>query len=228
MTDLADANPPNVSWSLLDMLLAGVSLLGIVIILGVISNFSPWPIDNSVILVAGQIAILLPTWYFSIYKYGASWADLGLRPFKLSDLVLGFGLLLLFLPIHLLYAYILSQFDQQVQPNLEELINSTNLPLVLLIAAAFVAPFGEELFFRGFLFFGLRQRWGWKWAIGISAALFALAHGMPTVLLPVFLLGIIFALLTHLSGSIWPAIFFHTLNNSLALGAIYYLQNTNL
>lgn len=227
MTDLAGPNTPNVPWSLPDMILAGLSLLGILIILGVTSIYSPWPIDNSVILVAGQIAILLPTWYFSIYKYGASWADLGLRPFKLSDLVLGFGLLLLFVPIHLIYAYILSQFGQQVQPNLDELISSTDLPLVLLIAAAIVAPLGEELFFRGFLFLGLRQRLGWKSAMVITAILFALAHGMLTVLLPVFLLGIIFAMLTHLSGSILPAVFFHTLNNSLALGAIYYLQNTN-
>ena len=73
----------------------------------------------------------------------------------------------------------------------------------------------------GFVFTGLRRRMDWKQAALASAGLFALAHFMPTSILPIFLLGLIFAYLFQFSGSIWPAIFMHMLTNTVALSAAY-------
>jgi len=63
------------------------------------------------------------------------------------------------------------------------------LPLLLLFVLV-VAPLGEEMFFRGFVFTGLRGRLGFPLASGLSAALFALAHVMPLSMPVLFAVGL--------------------------------------
>ena len=58
----------------------------------------------------------------------------------------------------------------------------------------------------------------------MSAGLFALAHILPTSFLPILILGLIFSLLYHVSGSIWPAILMHMLTNIVALSAAYAIS----
>jgi hypothetical protein len=84
------------------------------------------------------------------------------------------------------------------------------------------------VFFRGFVFAGLRQRHGWKKATLISSALFAVIHVTPTAMIPVFILGFIFAYLYHRSHSLWPAVLMHVSTNALALGLAYVLANTSI
>jgi membrane protease YdiL (CAAX protease family) len=40
-------------------------------------------------------------------------------------------------------------------------------------------------------------------------------------IIPIFVLGLIFAYLYHRSGSVWPAILMHVLTNALGLIAAY-------
>jgi membrane protease YdiL (CAAX protease family) len=82
----------------------------------------------------------------------------------------------------------------------------------------------EELFFRGFLYAGLAQRYSWRKAAVISSALFALIHLQPLAIAPIFILGYIFAYLYRRSGSIWPAVVMHVATNALGLGAAYLLS----
>ena len=53
-------------------------------------------------------------------------------------------------------------------------------------------------------------------------------HLTPTAVIPVFILGYIFAYLYHRSNSIWPAILMHISTNALALGLAYVLAHTSL
>jgi hypothetical protein len=46
--------------------------------------------------------------------------------------------------------------------------------------------------FPGFLYAGLRERWGVGWAVVISSAIFAALHLLPSVMLPVFVMGALF------------------------------------
>lgn len=83
-----------------------------------------------------------------------------------------------------------------------------------------VAPLTEELFFRGFLFGGLRRR-GLAVAAIVSGLAFGLAHvgGSPIgFIVPLAALGIILALLYERTGSLYPPIALHALNNSIAFG----------
>jgi hypothetical protein len=84
-----------------------------------------------------------------------------------------------------------------------------------------VAPVAEEAFFRGFLFAGLKKYWGRLAGALLSAALFTVAHILPTSFPPIFVLGVLFALLYDYTGSIWPAVALHGVINSLSFVAAY-------
>ena len=51
------------------------------------------------------------------------------------------------------------------------------------------APLAEEIFFRGFIFGGLRRYMNLATAGAISGFLFALAHGDPGLILPFWGIG---------------------------------------
>ena len=87
-----------------------------------------------------------------------------------------------------------------------------------------VAPVAEELFFRGFFFAALRTRFNFAIAASLSAALFALTHftGRQTLsLLPLLaVLGVLFCLLYERTGSLYPGIALHAVNNSVAYAGL--------
>jgi membrane protease YdiL (CAAX protease family) len=191
------------------------------VLVGAIGQRLGWSIDPSIVILISTTLLLIPVWYFSVRKYQISWADLGIRSFQPTIVGLGCGLMVLSLLFNLVYAAILGLFGLQIQPDIGVMFNNTNFPIILLIGGAVIAPFVEEIFFRGFVFPGLRKRWDWRIAAVISAGLFALAHVIPTSFVPIFILGLIFAFLYQISGSIWPSVLMHVLTNSVALAAAY-------
>ena len=78
-------------------------------------------------------------------------------------------------------------------------------------------PLTEEIFFRGFVFAGLANRLGTVRGVVLSAAVFSLFHVAPSVLLPIFVTGILLALLYQRTRSIWPCIAAHAGQNAAAL-----------
>jgi membrane protease YdiL (CAAX protease family) len=212
--------PRDVFWGL------GTSLLLVftLILVGGLLKRLGVSVDTSLVIIFGTGLLLLPIWYFTIFKYNSSWAELGLRSFEPKAVSLGCGLMLLSMFFNFIYGLILGIYGYQIQPDIGPLFSETRFPLLLLFGGAIVAPIIEELFFRGFVFAGLRNRWDWKKAALLSAVLFALAHMVPTSILPIFILGMIFAFLYQVSGSIWPAILMHMLTNAIALSAAYAIS----
>lgn len=87
------------------------------------------------------------------------------------------------------------------------------------IALAIVGPLVEELLFRGLLTAAFRQRFGpWRTAL-LTAALFALAHVLPRVIPPVFILGLALAFVYERVGSTLPGMLTHCLYNGIAVAA---------
>jgi hypothetical protein len=219
--------PPAVPWTSRDVAWGlGAFVVWVVIFgtVGVVGEQLNWPIDVGLLVIFGEAVLLVPVWYFTVHKYGVGWAALGLRGFRSWAVGMGCGLMLLSMIFNLVYQAFLSLFDLQIQPDIAIMFNNTNFPLALLVGGAVLAPLVEEIYFRGFVFAGLRQRWSWQKAALISAGLFALVHFIPTSVIPIFILGFIFALLYQVSGSIWPAILMHMLTNTLALSAAYFLS----
>lgn len=85
--------------------------------------------------------------------------------------------------------------------------------VVLLLAGGLLVPFGEELLFRGVLY-GWLRRYGMIVAVPISAVVFGLFHGINIVLLSATVFGVLSALLYEKSGSIWPSVVAHMINNT--------------
>jgi uncharacterized protein len=88
-----------------------------------------------------------------------------------------------------------------------------------------VAPAAEEFFFRGFFYRALRSRYSVLAAAVIDGLLFGAIHfdfsGADALLFvpPLALLGFIFCLVYERTGSIFPTIALHSLNNSIAYAA---------
>jgi membrane protease YdiL (CAAX protease family) len=109
------------------------------------------------------------------------------------------------------------------------MFNQLESPVWFFLVAAVIAPIVEELFFRGFLFQGFRQTYGWRPALLLSSAIFGAAHLDPVSLVPTFVLGCVLAYLFHRSNSVWPGIIFHATVNSMSLIAVYVIsQNPSL
>lgn len=87
--------------------------------------------------------------------------------------------------------------------------------LVLLLAV--LPGITEEIAFRGLLLHGLRKRLGPVALCLVVGAIFGLFHVSLFRILPTAYLGTILALVTILTGSIFPAMLWHALNNAVAL-----------
>lgn len=84
-----------------------------------------------------------------------------------------------------------------------------------LLLGSVLTPLGEEAFFRGVVANALGRFSAWI-SVPVSAALFALAHGINAVLPVAFIVGIVTALLFRRTGSIWPGFLTHLVHNTLA------------
>lgn len=91
------------------------------------------------------------------------------------------------------------------------------LLLALMGLVAVVGPVAEEILFRGVTYGALRRRWGVRWAVVGSAALFAALHGDPIALVPIFVLGLLLAGLYERTGSLIPSMTVHIVHNSVML-----------
>jgi membrane protease YdiL (CAAX protease family) len=85
-----------------------------------------------------------------------------------------------------------------------------------------VAPVAEEFFFRGYFFTALRN-WRGKWLAAVLTGLvFGGIHAGssdPAFLVPLAFFGFALCVLYDRTGSLYPCIALHSLNNSVAFGA---------
>ncbi len=95
----------------------------------------------------------------------------------------------------------------------------------LIIAIGIIAPFSEELFFRGMIYPLQRRKQRFGVAILLNGLLFSVAHMIPILMPALFVIGAILAWVRERSGSIWPPVILHMLQNSMAIYAIYTLVN---
>jgi len=181
----------------------------------------------TVVLVASlvlELIMLLSVALFGLYKHGASWADLGLRRPQRGGLWLPFILVLIGLALVYVYVALLNLAGAEPESGVPEQAFDNVAPLLLLVVLSLAfAPFMEEIFFRGFVFAGLRGRWGTLRAALASGLLFGLAHLGNTdslyLVVPISAVGALFALGYAFSDSVLVAILAHFLFNLVSLVA---------
>jgi uncharacterized protein len=122
------------------------------------------------------------------------------------------------------YGLLVQVFHLPLQTNAETLTNEAKtMPFTVLgalIGAVFIAPFCEEIFFRGFVFAGLLRGTNVVWATLVATVLFTLVHGDIGSAVPLFVIGLMLAVIRWRTGSVWPGIGLHMLNNAIAAVAV--------
>lgn len=94
--------------------------------------------------------------------------------------------------------------------------------LSLVFFSVMIGPFVEEVLCRGIILRGLLAHYTQNRAIFWSAILFAASHLNPWQFPVAFILGIVFAWWVIQTGSLWPAILGHALNNFLEVTFLYF------
>jgi membrane protease YdiL (CAAX protease family) len=107
-------------------------------------------------------------------------------------------------------------FDDK-QRMLDAIFRMHAIPMAITVTLA--APLGEEIFFRGFALPALRRSVGLLAALLISGALFSLLHMDKVGFAGLMEIGVLLAALRVWSGSLWPAVIAHAVNNGIAGGA---------
>lgn len=174
-----------------------------------------------------QTAILLLSVYLVAIRWRAlSWADLGLRPVEWwwyrRAIFIAVGCLFLVGAINAVMQLVFDELPtnpqfQIVAPAGFSWFSAVGITLV----ASTLVPFGEEVVFRGVLFRWMRDRWGVAIGAVASALCFSVLHGIPWLIPPIAVLGVILALVYEKSGSIWPPVVVHGIYNGTVSMALY-------
>lgn len=172
----------------------------------------------------GAIALL---WFILKRLYRAKFSDLGLGKF---DVTL-FGWSILAFPLYLIGSIFATTIAESVfgvditqTQDIGYSDPSGGIVVLVFIALVCLAPFVEELLFRGFLFTAFRRTFGfWIGAIAVSL-LFAIAHQQLNVGIDVFVLSMFLCFLREKTGSLWPSIGLHALKNLVAFIYLFIIH----
>lgn len=184
-----------------------------------------------------EVLVLLTLYLFiRARKITLSELGLGRRP-KIND---GVAALIAFAIYFILAALALAvinkflpgiNFEQQQQTGFES-ANETAELIITFISLVVIVPITEEILIRGFLYSGIRRKYG-KYISALAASLiFGIAHlqlgsGAPPLYvaaIDTFILSLVLIALREKTGSLWASIVVHSIKNCLAFIALFILR----
>jgi membrane protease YdiL (CAAX protease family) len=236
--DLATSrNYRPVPWSPKDILRASLAALALlaagvllVVVVAVVAGFAGLDLTDAAFLQLTVFAVMalesvfvLPAWWWGPRKHALGLNWLGLRATRtlrgVVFAVVGFALIM---GINLLWGVVVERFDLPGQADLVPLFGEGPVGLAgAIIVACVIAPFAEETFFRGFMYAGMRDRWGLTAGVVVSALVFSLFHMSLSTLIPIAAMGAVFALLYERTDALWPCIALHAVVNLLGVLGAY-------
>lgn len=209
-----------VPWSILDTWIAVGLLVVLNIGLLIVAKLIQWEdVLQSAGIILAEMLYLMPVVLIFAWR-GVPWNRIGFGRFDAAIMGMGCSLLIGAYIFIILHNLLLLAFGVDTQGQaIVDLFAGFDTAVWFIFVGAIVAPLVEEIFFRGFLFQGFRQRYGWVPAMLISSAIFAAAHLDPVAFIPTFLLGAVLAYVYHRSNSVWPGVILHFLVNAFGLCA---------
>jgi membrane protease YdiL (CAAX protease family) len=113
----------------------------------------------------------------------------------------------------------LAPMDKALKEQLERALKPRSMAhgVALFMFIAGIAPFAEELFFRGALYTGLRPSHTPLSAGWTTAVFFTLSHDEPRFWPSILILAGLLATVRAVSGSLWPSVFMHVAFNATSL-----------
>jgi membrane protease YdiL (CAAX protease family) len=225
---------PAIGWVALFLLLqiiGGIAAVAIAVIMNGDPNLDPAAIMQDYDLIA--LPMIWSIIIAELFLLGLFWLYLGrkgraraIQLDKWSNLSLVNTVLLAVALIGagLAFNWAYSEYivpDIEVQAELRKLFAAIpeTLPnqILLFAAVAVIAPLVEELLFRGLLQKSLSHRLPIWAAIAISALIFGVMHMDLYAMPPLILMGAIFGVIYHLTGSLRVTILLHMVNNAAAV-----------
>jgi len=138
-----------------------------------------------------------------------------------------FGYVILSAILTLAAKWLLPQFDLEQTQEIIFKNASGNVEIIIAaIALIIIAPIGEELVFRGFIYKGFRKSFGVFVAVILSSLLFGVVHGQINIAIDTFCLGIFLCYLYEKTDSIWVPIVLHSIKNGIAFYLIFFTNIT--
>ena len=220
----------NVPWGITDAMIGfaivACGSLASLLALGLIARFLGEPVrrgDYVLVLFLLQVLMVGTVWLLAVKWRGAGLSSLGLWTSGLRwPKIVGWAALALGLSIvaGLVYQVIVTSLgidSLKPSPVPERLLGEGILRAFTVGILVVVGPAAEEVFFRGFLLGAFVQGIGVVPGLIVASAIFAVAHGDLTVLLPTFVSGAILSWLYLRTRSIWPGFLAHAGQNSIAV-----------
>ena len=169
-----------------------------------------------------NLALIGAALLFALLAGRPTGEDFGLRGTRFWRSVgLMVSVLVGFYVFSLIWGSALNLDEEQTLPD-ELGVGGSDLNLVLVtVLICVVAPLGEEIFFRGYFFGALRNWRGWVPAAIITGLVFGAIHiGSSPIgfTVPLGVFGFLLCMLYQRTGSLYPCIALHALNNSAAFG----------
>lgn len=216
-----------IGWTPLTVLLGALTAIGLMIVTTVPiavadPNLESIAAKGGAQLMVG-VALVAAALIFALADAGgnlmAALRRLGFR--DLAWRLIGLGALawVIYLICALLLAPLLSPEQDDVAKEISGDSGDALAMIVTGVLIIVVAPISEEVFFRGFMFAGLRRSLPLWVAALVSAGIWGSLHlsgGNLGVAIQLAVFGVILALLYERSGSLWATIFAHGLNNTIA------------
>tara|TARA_B110000438_G_scaffold171360_1_gene163750 strand:+ start:605 stop:1450 length:846 start_codon:yes stop_codon:yes gene_type:complete len=196
-------------------------LISIVIFIGIIKFFLQSNITSIILDVLlvdiGAIYIIFEI----IKRYDLNAKDwLGLNLISIKKIKYC-GIYFLAWPIIILWSQLIEYFNLEIFKSSnysEQIFNSLNNNyLLIFFLACIVAPFCEELIFRGYLFKVIKEKSNIIFAVIINSLIFGAIHLEPSAIVPAAILGIALSVIRIKTNSLLPSITIHTFHNLLAL-----------
>jgi membrane protease YdiL (CAAX protease family) len=193
---------PLTEWSTREFLPVALMPFGLVLFAYyLVFGFLGWNSDGGGVLVTAvqQVALLVPVAIY-VRRTRGSLAPLGLRRggWRAGDVFVGIGAGLGAIAAGAIVIAITIAIVRAVTGNVPSnpsALEDTSGPWLVLNAlmAVLLAPICEEVYFRGFLFQGLRGRMRFVWAASLSGSFFAFVHVEPIRFFGLAVMGLILA-----------------------------------
>jgi membrane protease YdiL (CAAX protease family) len=228
--------PPEGPWKLLGLALAwmlaasAATLLGGFIIGFIVAMYQaarnlPVAVDPDVVAIAGtvglQIVLLWAAWRRArVVGQGSRVTGAGLDGLRRRWLLAPLGGVLV---VYFACLLLIVIRHPSSRPGVETLLShfgtsGTPLRVVLIVLGVGLAPFAEELFFRGWLWTGLRRFWGPVPVMACTGLLWLAMHLSDGLTRPLFLIpaAVTFGIARHFCGSVRASMILHCFNNAIA------------
>ncbi|MBM3702542.1 MAG: CPBP family intramembrane metalloprotease [Actinobacteria bacterium] len=228
-------NVLNIKWNAIDAVISlaflTVALVGIYFgsaklfeVLDGEQFFNSSNISNAsfTVLYGIQTALMLAVvWFFAIFRRKSNLRDLGLRYYSIAKTIwYSFLSLLAIFFVSFLYMFLMNSLFGIENPGskIEILVGNRSISSnILLVVVAVIAPFSEEVFFRGFLYSAFKKSWGVNVALLLSSFLFAIVHLELYSFIPLIIIGWLLAYLFEKTKSLLMPIFLHGVYNLILI-----------